>query len=108
MTAGLTIAPHCRVIVDNDYQGDPDSLVAFYSPARLVRIAGVWPLGDSPTVLVTALSTESSRATVSPAEPGRGVRQVYTDPDFRLIVGDMLDRFRLHEHQKHSQEPGQA
>jgi acetyl esterase len=28
MTDGLAVAPHCRVILDNDYQGDPDGLVA--------------------------------------------------------------------------------
>jgi len=28
VTNGLAISPHCRVIVDNDYQGDPDGLVA--------------------------------------------------------------------------------
>jgi len=25
---GLPVSPHCRVIVDHDYQGDPDGLVA--------------------------------------------------------------------------------
>ena len=79
----------------------------FTSPPDWVRIGGVWPLGDSPTVLLTALSAESSRATFSPADPGRGApRRVYTDVDFRLIVGDMLARFRLHDREKHSQEPG--
>ena len=37
---GLAVAPHCRVIVDNDYQGDPDGLVALahhlLSPANRV------------------------------------------------------------------------
>jgi hypothetical protein len=28
MTDELPVSPHCRVIVDNDYQGDPDGLVA--------------------------------------------------------------------------------
>jgi purine nucleosidase len=40
MTDGLAVAPHCRVIVDNDYQGDPDGLVALahhlLSPANRV------------------------------------------------------------------------
>jgi hypothetical protein len=72
----------------------------FTHPPDWVRLGGVWPLGDSPTVLVTALSTESSRASLSPAEPGRAARRVYTDLDFRLIVGDMLARFRLHERRR--------
>jgi purine nucleosidase len=47
---------------------------------------------------VTALSAESSTATLVPHEGSRGTpRRVYTDLDFRLIAGDMLARFRLHE-----------
>ena len=70
----------------------------FTDPPDWVRIGGVWPLGDSPTLLVTALSTESSTATLVPSEASRHApRHVYTDLDFRLIVGDMLARFRLHE-----------
>jgi inosine-uridine nucleoside N-ribohydrolase len=77
----------------------------FCDPPDWARIGGVWPLGDSPTVLVTALSTESSAATGRPSETGRGTRRrVYTDPDFRLIVADMLARFRLHE--RHHQQEG--
>lgn len=158
MTDGLAVAPHCRVIVDNDYQGDPDGLVAlahhllspanrvtvvtssflntrfpvaspraehgavlarqllevaggssgppagfwlwehFTNPPDWVSIGGVWPLGDSPTVLVTALSTESSTATLLPSEDRLGAqRRVYTDLDFRLIIADMVARLRLHE-----------
>ena len=70
----------------------------FTNPPDWVRVGGIWPLGDSPPVLVTALSTESSTGTLVPAEGGRGAqRRVYTDLDFRLIVADMLARFRLHE-----------
>ena len=70
----------------------------FCDPPDWARIGGIWPLGDSPTVLVTALSAGSSTATIPPRETGRGARRrVYTDPDFRLLVGDMLARFRLHE-----------
>jgi purine nucleosidase len=36
----LSVPPHCRVIVDNDYQGDPDGLVGLahhlLSPANRV------------------------------------------------------------------------
>jgi hypothetical protein len=62
-----------------------------------VQLTGNWPLGDSPPVLVTALTDESSRFTATPAGPGRGPRRVYTDVDVRLLVADMLARFRLHE-----------
>ena len=41
----------------------------FMNPPDWVSVGGVWPLGDSPTVLVTALSTESSTATLLPPEP---------------------------------------
>jgi len=62
---------------------------------------GVWPLGDSPTVLVTALSTESSTATLLPSGRNRAARRrVYTDLDSRLIVTDMLARIGLHERQR--------
>jgi hypothetical protein len=78
----------------------------FTNPPDWVRVGGVWPLGDSPAVLVTALSAESSTATLLPAEGSRGAqRRVYTDLDFRLMVADMLARFRLHERQRRSREP---
>jgi purine nucleosidase len=55
-----------------------------------VQLGGVWPLGDSPPVLVTALDDASSayRATSN----GR----LYTDVDVRLLVGDLLAKLRLH------------
>jgi hypothetical protein len=62
-----------------------------------IRLGGVWPLGDSPPVLVTALSDESSTYTAAAAGPGGGVRRVYTDVDVRLLFGDMLAQLRLHE-----------
>ena len=60
-----------------------------------IRLGGVWPLGDSPPVLVTALSDESSSYTES-ATSG-GTRRVYTDVDVRLLFGDMLAKLRLHD-----------
>jgi hypothetical protein len=144
MANGLAVAPHCRVIVDNDYQGDRDGLVALahhlLSPANRVTavtssflnarflvaapraedgavlarqllevVGGVWPLGDSPTVLVTALSTESSTATLLPSEPCPGApRRVYTDADFRLLVSDMFARLRLHERVRQPQALAQT
>ena len=62
-----------------------------------VQLGGNWPLGDSPPLLVTALSDESSSFTSTPPGPDRGPRRVYTDVDFRLLVGDLLARLRLHE-----------
>jgi purine nucleosidase len=67
-----------------------------------VEQGGVWPLGDSPPVLVTALSDESSAYTTAPGH-GPGERRVYTDVDVRLLVGDLLARLRGHER---SQAPG--
>lgn len=68
----------------------------FTNPPDWVRIGGVWPLGDSPPLLVTALGLESSTCQVTPAQDGRAERRVYTDVDVRLIVGDLLAKLRLH------------
>jgi purine nucleosidase len=62
-----------------------------------VQLGGVWPLGDSPPLLVTALGDESSTFTATPAGGDIGARRVYTDVDFRLLAGDLLARLRLHE-----------
>ena len=70
-----------------------------------VRLGGVWPLGDSPPLLVTALGDESSTCTTTPATPGRGARRVYTDVDVRLLVADLLARLRLHEARRRSAAP---
>jgi hypothetical protein len=59
-----------------------------------VELGGVWPLGDSPPVLVTALSDESSTYRDSPN--GR----VYTDVDVRLLFADLLAKLRLHERRR--------
>jgi hypothetical protein len=64
-----------------------------------VRLGGAWPLGDSPPVLVTALGDESSTHTATTGS-APGPRRVYTDVDFRLVVGDLLARLRLHEHRQ--------
>ena len=60
-----------------------------------VELGEVWPLGDSPPVLVTALTDESSTYTAS-VTSGGAERRVYTDVDFRLLVADMLAKFRRH------------
>ena len=56
-----------------------------------LQLGGVWPLGDSPPVLVTALDDASS--TYRATSNGR----VYTDVDVRLLVADLLAKLRLHE-----------
>jgi hypothetical protein len=61
-----------------------------------VEVDAVWPLGDSPPVLVTALSDDSSSYTESRRPSGAPLR-TYTDVDTRLLVGDLLARLRLHE-----------
>ena len=69
----------------------------FTDPPEWLRVGGVWPLGDSPPVLVTALGTESSRFEDVPADPGSALRRTYTEVDFRLVVGDLLAKLRGHE-----------
>ena len=65
-----------------------------------VRPGGVWPLGDSPPVLVTALDDASSAFEETPT--GR----VYTAVDTRLLVGDLLARLRLHDRTAGDRGPG--
>jgi purine nucleosidase len=60
-----------------------------------VQIGGVWPLGDSPPVLVTALDVESSRHETTTSDGG-ATRKTYTHVDFRLLVGDLLAKLRMH------------
>jgi hypothetical protein len=67
----------------------------FSSPPEWVQLGGVWPLGDSPPVLVTALTTDSSTRSAR-TEGGT----VYTDVDMRLLVGDLLAKLRLHERRR--------
>jgi purine nucleosidase len=64
----------------------------FSSPPEWVQLGGVWPIGDSPPLLITALTTDSSTRSA----PNDGVT-VYTDVDMRLLVGDLLAKLRLHE-----------
>ena len=64
----------------------------FSSPPDWVQLGGVWPIGDSPPLLITALTTDSSTRSA----PSDGVT-VYTDVDMRLLVGDLLAKLRLHE-----------
>ena len=64
----------------------------FSSPPEWVQLGGVWPIGDSPPLLITALTTDSSSS--RPAADGA---TVHTDVDMRLLVGDLLAKLRLHE-----------
>jgi purine nucleosidase len=66
----------------------------------VIQLGGVWPLGDSPPVLVTALTDESSSYTSTPPGPDHGGRRVYMQIDFRLIVADMLAKLRRHQRQQ--------
>jgi purine nucleosidase len=82
----------------------------FQAPPDWAEIGGIWPLGDSPSVLVTALDTESSRWTtvrgsstdlaVRPAPSDGATAHVCSDVDFRLVVGDMLAKLRGHERRR--------
>lgn len=79
----------------------------FTDVPAFVDLGGTWPLGDSPLVLLTALSRESSRASDRPARrilgdgrygaeiPGRTIR-VYQTLDARLTFGDFIALLRLH------------
>jgi len=80
----------------------------FTSPPAWANIGGAWPLGDSPLVLLTAISTESSRYSDVHARriermpalrygaeiPTRTIR-VYETIDVRLAWADFLAQLRL-------------
>ncbi len=79
----------------------------FTAPPDFVTLGGTWPMGDSPLVLLTALTSESSHHTDQPARRinpdnsygeeigGRTVR-VFEQIDTRLVMGDFLAQLRLH------------
>lgn len=79
----------------------------FTSPPDFFDLGGSWPLGDSPPVLLAAISAESSRAVERPARrilpdltygneiAGRKV-QVYETLDARLTFGDFIALLKLH------------
>ncbi|MFT3797602.1 nucleoside hydrolase [Microbacterium sp.] len=79
----------------------------FTSPPESIAIGGVWPMGDSPPVMITALSTESStfREIAAPwitdegryaPHPSPRPLTLYDTVDARLIFGDFFARLRLH------------
>ena len=78
----------------------------FVHPPAWAKIGGTWPLGDSPLVLLTALSSESSvyaehpaRAILKDGRYGREIAErrlrVYATVDARLTFEDMEARFAL-------------
>lgn len=79
----------------------------FTTPPSFVDVGGSWPLGDSPTVLLSAISQESSTHVDLPARgikpdctygeeiAGRTVR-VFRTLDARLTFGDFFALMRLH------------
>ena len=58
-----------------------------------------WPLGDSPPLLLTALSDATSAWTETASAPGGASRRVYVDVDVRLLVADLYAKLRRHERQ---------
>ena len=78
----------------------------FTHPPAFVDIGGTWPLGDSPLVLLTALTTDTSRASDRPGRriladltygeeiAGRTIR-VFDTIDTRLTFDDFVALLRL-------------
>ncbi|TCM36096.1 nucleoside hydrolase [Novosphingobium sp. ST904] len=79
----------------------------FTTPPSFVDVGGSWPLGDSPTVLLSAISQESSTHVDLPGRrikadctygeeiAGRTLR-VFRTLDARLTFGDFFALMRLH------------
>ncbi|SIT67290.1 Inosine-uridine preferring nucleoside hydrolase [Microbacterium sp. RU33B] len=78
----------------------------FTSPPSFVRIAGHWPMGDSPPVLITALTTESSTSRKIPSpwiddeggyatNPAARDLVVFDTIDVRLLFADFFARLHL-------------
>jgi hypothetical protein len=68
----------------------------FTDPPDWGQPGGTWVLGDSPPLLVTALSDQSSTSQPASNPAGTGVRTVVTAIDNRLIIADLMARLRLH------------
>ena len=76
-------------------------------PPEFAKIGGVWPMGDSPPVMITALTTESSsfRIVDAPWIDDRGDYASHPHPrplvlfetvDARLIFADFFARVQMH------------
>lgn len=62
-----------------------------------IELGEVWPLGDSPPVLLTAL--DGAGSTWTDVGPGR---RMCTDVDVRLLLGDLVAKLRRHAAQSPS------
>ena len=69
-----------------------------------VDVSPVWPLGDSPPVLVTALGEETCTWQESSRPSGARLR-VATEVDVRLLVGDLLARLRGAQNRSAHRDP---
>lgn len=68
----------------------------FLNPPDWVDLGEIWPLGDSPTVLVTALQPESCR-TERVEVAGAATRVVWHTADQRLLTADLYAKLRRHQ-----------
>ena len=86
----------------------------FTTPPEFIQIGGNWPMGDSPPVLITALTTESSTfhevdvpwITDDGAyakHPRPRPLMVYDTIDTRLLFADFFARLRLHGRDREAQ-----
>jgi hypothetical protein len=100
MTDGLPVSPRCRVIVDNDYQGDPDGLVALahhlLSPSNRVAVITSsflnprWPVAsplaeDGAALARELLEVELYDMEADPLE----YQNLYHDPDYRAVRDEL-------------------
>ena len=70
----------------------------FIDPPDWGQPGGTWVLGDSPPLLITALSDQSSTwRTARPGAAGTAAHRIFTTVDYRLLHGDLLARLRLHD-----------
>jgi hypothetical protein len=81
----------------------------FNDPPEFAKIGAVWPMGDSPPVLITTFATESSRhrRVAAPwieedgsyaVHPRARSLTLYDTIDTRLLFADFFARLHLHEH----------
>lgn len=97
--------PNCRVIVDNDFAGDPDALIALahqlLSPKSLVPLVTSTPLpekfrGSVPAGVTAERGAQLARALIREAAiPGRDAVSVMTGPEtFDAAAADRSDAAR--------------
>lgn len=82
----------------------------FTTPPEFIQVGGNWPMGDSPPVLITALTSESSTFHevdvpwitddgAHAKHPRPRALTVYDMIDTRLLFADFFARLRLHNHE---------